>query len=233
MASTPLRAILTVALAVGLGVPAAAAGGCPSVLVEAIPPRPPAAVPASEFVRRTAALGEAARDPAIAAELMAGNLPAFLRQLRPVTLADARAQARVTICVMPDYLALGSDDDFLRLPMGLPTALEVADRFGFVLPTARMVDAIYEQAEVRLRPQPLPPGDAMRSIGYFWQHQGRIQAQRLAAHASLGALMAGQKKDLVLTNRLLAKPGRVAIYVWHEGAGGPGRSSVYWSMVGT
>jgi hypothetical protein len=33
--------------------------------------------------------------------------------------------------------------------------------------------------------------------------------------------MAGQKKDVVLTNRLLAKPGRVAIYGWHEGAGRP------------
>jgi hypothetical protein len=191
------------------------------VLVEAIPPRPSDAAPASDFVQRTAALSEAARDTALAAELMAGNLPAFLRQLRAVTLSDARAGAQVTICVMPDYLALGSDDDFLRLPMGLPTALEIADRFGFVLPTARMVDAIYEQAEVRLRPQPLPPGDTMRSIAYFWRHQGAIRTQRLTLRAALGALTAGQKKDLVLTNRLLAKPGRVAIYGWHEDAGRP------------
>jgi len=201
----------------------AVAAECPRALAQAIPERSTDALTASDFVRRTSGLSESARETAVAAELLAGNLPEFLKRLRPVTLPSLRSNGdvRVTICVMPDYLALGSDDDFLRLPMGLPTALEVADRFGFVLPTARMVDAIYEQAEVRLRPQPLPPGEAMRSIGYFWQHQGRIQAQRLAAHASLGALMAGQKKDLVLTNRLLAKPGRVAIYGWHEGAGRP------------
>ena len=218
--AVPQRLLLTLVGGFGWVVATAAATPaevCPGVLARAIPERPPNASDASEFVQQTIDLSASAREAAMAEELIAGNLPEFLRRLRPVTMSDAQ----VTICVMPDYLALGSDDDFLRLPMGLPTALEVADRFGFVLPTARMVDAIYEQAEVHLRPQPLPPGDAMRSIGYFWQHQGRIQAQRLALHASLGALMAGQKKDLVLTNRLLAKPGRVAIYGWHEGAGRP------------
>lgn len=194
---------------------------CPGALANAIPARAANASAGSDFVQQSAELSEAARETAIAEELIAGNLPGFLRRLRPVTLAAPRDDLRVTVCVMPDYLALGSDEDFLRLPMGLPTALDVAGRFGFLLPTARMVDAIYEQAEVRLRPQPLPPGDTMRSIAYFWQHQGRIQAQRLALGASLGALMAGQKKDVVLTNRLLAKPGRVAIYGWHESAGRP------------
>jgi hypothetical protein len=105
--------------------------------------------------------------------------------------------------------------------MGLSTALTVASRFGFVLPTCKMVDAIYDQAEVRLRPQPLPPGEEMRSTAYFRHHQSQIRAQRLALGAPLGVLMAGQKKDLVLTNRLLAKAGRVAIYGWHRGHGRP------------
>jgi hypothetical protein len=138
-----------------------------------------------------------------------------------VTLAAPGIGPRVTVCVTPDYLALGSDQDFLRLPMALPTAAGVAERFGFLLPTRRIVDAIYEQAEVRLRPQPLPPGEAMRSTGYFWRHQGEIQAQRLALRAPLGALTAGQKKDLVLTNRLLVRPDRIAIYGWHQGLGRP------------
>jgi hypothetical protein len=34
-------------------------------------------------------------------------------------------------------------------------------------------------------------------------------------------LMAGQKKDLVVSNRLWRKTGRVAIYGWHRGNGTP------------
>ena len=37
----------------------------------------------------------------------------------------------------------------------------------------------------------------------------------------LGSLIAGQKKDLVITSRLLAFPGRVAIYGWHRPNGMP------------
>jgi hypothetical protein len=105
--------------------------------------------------------------------------------------------------------------------MGLRTALATAARFGFVLPTPKMVDAIYDQAEVHLRPQPLPPGPDMRSNAYYWEHQERIREQLLAFHAPLGALTAGQKKDLVVSNRLWRKLGRVAIYGWHQRAGAP------------
>ena len=50
--------------------------------------------------------------------------------------------------------------------MGLQTAFAVAASFGFVLPTPTMVDAIYEQAEFHLRPQPLParPRDAVERL---------------------------------------------------------------------
>jgi hypothetical protein len=155
---------------------------------------------------------------------MAGNLPGFLRRLKPVTLhgqLSGGEAVEITICVTPDYLALGSDTDFLRIPMGLRTALATAARFGFVLPTPKMVDAIYDQAEVHLRPQPLPPGPEMRSNSYYWEHEQRIREQRLALHAPLGALTAGQKKDLVVTNRLWWKAGRVAIYGWHQHTGAP------------
>ena len=202
----------------------AATGPCPQVLGQLIPARSPAAVTGSEFVRQTAALSEREREGVIAAELLAGNVPGFLWRLKPVTLrgkVGGGRTAKVVICVTPDYLALGSDSDFLRIPVGLRTAFAVAASFDFVLPTPKMVDAIYEQAEVHLRPQPLPPGPEMRSNAYFWDHQRRIQEQRRSVQAPLGVLIAGQKKDLVVTNRLWRKVGRVAIYGWHQGAGAP------------
>jgi hypothetical protein len=226
MASAASGSILLLALAAAcclLVTGAAAADRCPRTLARAIPPRPAGAPTGSDFVRATIGLSEADREPLIARALLAGDVPAFLRRLRPVTLeGEAKGRTvRVTICVTPDYLALGSDSDFLRIPMALPTALAVARRFGFVLPTPKMVDAIYEQADVHLRPQPLPAGPQMRSTAYYWRHENRIRAQRRALGAPLGLLIAGDKKDLVLSNRLLEKPDRVAIYGWHRGDGDP------------
>jgi hypothetical protein len=224
MAKRAILSLLTLTILASLSSHAALADeACPRALAQAVPERSADASTGAEFVRAVARLTEAERETAIAAELLGGNLPPFLRQLRPVTLGGPRdgRDVRVTLCVMPDYLALGSDDDFLRLPMGLSTALTVADRFGFVLPTRAMVDAIYDHADVRLRPQPLPPTEEMRSTVYYWRHQTRIGEQLRTLGVRPGVLLAGQKKDLVLTNRLLAKPGRVAIYGWHQGQGRP------------
>ena len=109
----------------------------------------------------------AARDLVASAELLAGNLPQFLTKLKPVTLRGQLPSGEtvtVTLCVTPDYLAIGSDNDFVRVPMGLAAALTVAGRFGFVLPTPKMVDAIYHQAEAQLVPQPMPAGPEKRAV---------------------------------------------------------------------
>jgi hypothetical protein len=37
----------------------------------------------------------------------------------------------------------------------------------------------------------------------------------------VGALASGHKKDVVLTNRLVSNPGRIAIYGWHRDTGVP------------
>jgi hypothetical protein len=105
--------------------------------------------------------------------------------------------------------------------MGLPTALRVAGAFGVTLPTRRLVDAIYAQAAVRLRPEPLRPGDAMRSTAYVTDHDRRIASQRTMSGAALDELVGGHKKDLVLTALLRRVPERVAIYGWHHNDGRP------------
>jgi len=53
------------------------------------------------------------------------------------------------------------------VPLTYYSATTIADRFGSVLPTARMVDAIYEQAAHHLTPAPLPAGPLMRSNLYL------------------------------------------------------------------
>jgi hypothetical protein len=202
-------ALFAVPLAAQNAPPRAASACDPSPLAH-FPQRPANAATGSEFAHRVQNLSGIARDELIRSELLAGNFPDFLRHLVPVTLAQD-----VTVCVLPDYLAVGSDKDFVFVPMGLEAALEVAQRFGFELPTPKIVDAIYAEAPIKLHPQPLPAGDTMRSTAYFVEHNEMIEAQRAALAAPLGMLTSGHKKDLVLTNRLWQIPGRVAIYGWH------------------
>ena len=191
-------------------------------LTQRIPPRPQYALTGSQFADRVWEMDSRQREQAISDELLRGNLPDFLRELAPVQLEHTLPDGRVihaTIFVMPDYLAIGSDEDFLRIPMGLHTATAVASHFGFILPTTRMVDAIYEQAAYRFEPKPMMPGPEMRSTEYYRRHNHMIREQGLGF--SLGKLVAGHKKDVVVTNRLAAEPEKVAIYGWHRYRGDP------------
>ena len=61
----------------------------------------------------------------------------------------------------------------------------------------------------------------MRSTNYSVRHDELVRAQRVAQDISLGSLTAGDKKDLVLTNRLWNHLDRVAIYGWHMLDGKP------------
>jgi hypothetical protein len=199
------------------------AGECQNAHLQ-IPSAMPGSIGGREFAHRVADLQGTARDVEVRSELLAGNLPERLRHLAPVVVKGRDENGEpvaVTFCVMPDYLAVGSDSDSLLVPMGLPTALEVATDFGSVLPTPRVVDAIYEAADIKLAPQPLPASDEMRSTQYVVKHDELIAQQRALLDAPENALTAGDKKDLVLSDRLLSIPGRVAIYGWHWAAHHP------------
>jgi hypothetical protein len=169
-------------------------------------------------------MSEPQREQAILGQLLAGNVPDFLRTLQPVRLRYIFADKQTvtaTVCVTPDYLAIGAADDFLRIPMNLYTATAVASRFGCMLPTPKLVDAIYEQAVYHLKPEPMPPGPQMRSTAYYETHNRKITEQHLVRGIPLGVLVAGHKKDVVVTNRLAHRPGSIAIYGWHRQAGMP------------
>jgi len=208
-------------LASPVAAPAALPAARLSQPVLRLPARPAGAMAGSEFMRRTSGLSDADRDRAAVAEIERGNVPSFLARLTPVEIAGGASGSGVaaTLWVTPDYLAIGSDADFVYVPLSYPSATLVADRFASVLPTAKMVDAIYEQSAHQLPPLPLPAGPQMRSNAYLSRHQQGIDAQR--AGLPLGVLIAGHKKDLVLSNRLHRLPGRVAIYGWHRAADRP------------
>lgn len=165
----------------------------------------------SVFLEATDTLSSAAREEAIFGAIVAGSIPSFGHLFVDVRLEDGAhyGVARVAI----DYAALGADEDLVRMPMCPVTAQRLADHFGYVLPTRKLVDAIYRAAELKLVPAPLPPGSRMMSNDYYRRHHDVIEKQR--AGRAVGALVAGHKKDVVITKRLLQRPKQVAIYGWH------------------
>ena len=185
-----------------------------------IPPRAPNALAGTAFMASVAALAREERETAIRRELLAGNIPSFLRALRTVRVTG-RGADRVTHTiayeVMPDYLAIGSDDDYVRMPMNPYTAQAFCDAFGFVLPTSKMVDAIWAAADVHLEPRPLAV-ERDSPLTFLFHH--RLIEQQLAGTVR-GSFVAGIKKDVVVTNQLTERPNRVAIYGWHYLTGEP------------
>lgn len=204
-------AVLSLAMMVGSTV--AMAGKVP---YSGIPKRPSWAMGGTRFINKTMSMGPVGRERAIQRELFNGNIPTFLRNLKTLDIEffDRRGRRHTAeIYVMSDYLSIGSDADFVRIPMTPITAQRVASRFGYVLPTPKLVYEIYRHGDVKLRPRPMPPGRSMVSSRAYYQHNEIIEDQ---LGGWRGQLVVGQKKDVVITNRLLWKPRRVAIYGWHR-----------------
>lgn len=192
----------------------------PTAMPPDIPSRDAHALTGSAFIASVARLPRDEREAAIRRELFAGNMPTFLRALRTVEASAVGTDStRHTVAyeVMPDYLAIGSDDDFVRMPMNPYTAQAFCDAFGFVLPTRKMVNDIWAAAPVHVEPRPLTQDrDAPLT---FLQHHRIIEEQ--LAERGRGVFVAGIKKDVVVTNKLLERANRVAIFGWHYLTGEP------------
>lgn len=185
-----------------------------------LPPRSPGAETGSQFVSRIAGLGRGAIDDEVVRAVRAGNVPDYQRALVPLTLRDASGR-EATLHVMSDYLAIGSDQDFIRMPMTPAAAQKICDQLGTTLPTPKLVDSIFDQAAARLPPSYIDGGPTDDDIRDFIVHQEKLEQRRAKAGFGLGQLLAGHKKDIVLTVRLEERDDRVAIYGWHKKDGTP------------
>lgn len=189
-----------------------------------LPPRLSNAPTGSQFYEYIKTMTVVARERAILDEIAAGNVPSFLRQYKPVS-ATVGAN-KITYYVLPDYMAVGTDADFFRLPMSAPLAQQVADLCESNLPTRKIVNDIYSSAQVKLAPKTFTPDSTMVTVPVFWASHQAIENQRIAAGGVLGQIVGGVKKDIVVTPRLatttISGGGLpVAIYGWHQLNGNP------------
>lgn len=117
----------------------------------------------------------------------------------PIDFQDHR------VCVMRDYYM----EDGIRVPMTYWEALEIAYKNGWTLPTPDLVDAIWENADLKLMPIYTEPNEDMASRSRVIVHNDLINRQ--IGDRSF-TLVAGHKKDVVMQEM----EGRVTIYGWHN-----------------
>ena len=75
------------------------------------------------------------------------------KSLVPITV-NGPNNTKITYKVMPDYIMI----DGIRVPMAGNTAQQVANFFGMNLPTPKMVNQIYDAANVKLTAKPMSGG---------------------------------------------------------------------------
>jgi hypothetical protein len=182
------------------------------------------ALSGSDFSKsiRDSSLSLEACESIIFNEVLSGNIPSFYRKLvviRDTAMIMGQLQT-IRYYALPDFLAIGSNSDYFYCPMRPQLAQKVADLLGCSLPTRKISDRIYNTAKVKMMPQPIPPSKAMITVPVFERHTRMVQQQRNQSIRKypLGSLVAGNKKDVVISNMIFNSKNqlRVAIYGWHK-----------------
>ncbi len=193
-----------------------------------IPDRPEDALTGTELAGKITGLDISDREEIIVRELLSGNVPSFARKLKPVRISQVIKDKSYELVyyALCDYLALGSDSDYLYIPLTPSTAQYIADKLQATLPTKKMVDDIYRSALNRLHPQPIPPSDKMTTVPVFMQHTDSIKLQiaQKGFNRLSDSIFAGNKKDIIISNKIYSPDrnyDRVVIYGWHLSENNP------------
>ncbi|MES3019150.1 MAG: hypothetical protein V4721_15290 [Bacteroidota bacterium] len=182
------------------------------------------ALSGSEFSKsiRDTAITLVERERIIFEEIRSGNIPDFYRNLTEVnvTVSINGRPHSIRYFVLPDFLAIGSNEDYFYCPMKPQLAQKVADLLRSSLPTRKISDDIYQNAAVKMVPEPIPPSPQMITVSVFEKHNMLVNLQRKLStdQHPLGSLVAGNKKDVIISNKIYNDKGilRVVIYGWHK-----------------
>ena len=172
---------------------------------------------ATDLISKILTKTGSAREQAITDVISQPNaIPDFLTHFAvvEVTLGSDTLQYFVS----KEYFSVGEDDDYLVTPVFPLTLKPLLLKMNCSLPTPKMVDQIYQHAQIKIpaHPQQAHPGESMTGTRLYLEIDKAIKKERAKLGAGLDALVAGHKKDVVLTNTLTnpANKGHIAIYGW-------------------
>lgn len=127
--------------------------------------------------------------------------------LIPITITSGEHTA--TVHVASDVLAVGTPEDYVRLPLTPKVAQEIANLKGMLLPTPKLVYETWRASPNKLPPTPMIP-NRVADLAQYAAHSKKIDAQ-IAGRAGL---VSGHKKDVVVSSFL--RPGKVVIFGWYQ-----------------
>mgnify|MGYP004443770185 FL=1 len=167
------------------------------------------------------------REELMVKTVLAGNVPDSLRVLHEIEFVTPvvdsvevlRVPHRVALWVSCDYIAVGTDADFVRMPMGPLAAQAISDSLNCILPTPFIVDRINDVAQGALDIFPFRPVGGRNSLPYVFQDSNNaINALMKAKGYHWGMFVSGLKKDIVISCKLKEPQWRksVGIYGWHH-----------------
>lgn len=196
-----------------------------------LPPRPANAPTGSQFANIILNLSQTDRENWVLNQVAIGNIPNWMRNLVPVTINQTinGTPHTLTYYAAPDYLAIGSDQDYFLEPTTPILAQRIATLLNCTLPTRLMVNQIWTNSPVKLTPYTIAPTNNNNStVPVFILQDTNVMAQRNAVTNihPLGALVSGDKKDIVIstliyTNLSTNAPKPVVIYGWIQPNGVP------------
>lgn len=177
-------------------------------------------ISATEFRKQAQKLSHDSYDSLVYKMFETGCTPTFMDGWKRIDcqITDSIGKSiHAFYFVKPDFLRVGTDEDFIRVPMQPKTAQRIANRLGAFLSTPKISDDIYKTADVKLEPIPLT--ENRETSNTFFYHNDLIEKQR----AGRNALIAGHKKDIVLSPKIVqdSRLDREALYGWHKFDGTP------------
>lgn len=154
----------------------------------------------------------------------------ILREMKPITV-NGPNNTKITYKVMPDYLSL----EGMRIPMSGSTAQRVADFFGLSLPSPKMTQEIYQNADIKVSAVPLSGSGAeiegkkysgkdvvSTGVGYApfaLKYNEKINQQLSEKGAQIGQIVSGFAKDV--TSAIPGKENNLGLHGFYDVNGNP------------
>jgi len=165
------------------------------------PDRPESAPTASEWLEDIKGVDRHQRELEVLKQVTSGNVPTFMRRFHEVPVAGGGYTG--TVYVLPHYLCVGSDDDFVFTPLNPLTAQHICEFMDGTLPTEKMVDDVWAAGDTVLSPRAMQPPQfpydgSMMATSRWPIHTKWIRQQIEKKGAKLDTLTVGYKKDVTL-----------------------------------
>lgn len=175
----------------------------------------------------TATTRSASRDNLVVNDMLYGRIPSRLLDWKDINYTVKIKERLVfcTISVSPDWLGLGSNAFYLRIPLHPKLFQQVADCYDAMLCTSVAVDAIHNaNVATRVLMKGLTPhrGETRNSTRLWRLSNSFIESARLG---NLGLVSDG-KKDVIVGPRQVRNRGKVCIY-------GAWKASGKWQEIST